>query len=322
MSCSTQFDAIVCIPTFRRAEHLRKTLASLIAQTGNIRFAVVVVDNDIERREGKAVAEEIFATGTLNGICVVEEEQGNCHAINRAFSTARSMFDQVEFFLMIDDDEVASESWLAEMIASARNSGADLVGGPVRRIFETTPSRGLNAHTIFNNGYVRSGFVPTLHGSGNVLIRRRVFDSLGEPSFDIQFNFLGGADMDFFTRSRRAGFVSYWNSSAEAFETVPSKRMSISWVLKRSIFIGVINYKIDRKYHPGVRGLSWLIIKNSLTLPLSVARALVRSFETQHWLPATFPVCVSIGRNLAIFGFEPAPYKFHGASKAIEKLPL
>ena len=39
-------EAVVCVPTFRRPEMLRRTLQSLVDQTTSIRFVVVVVDND------------------------------------------------------------------------------------------------------------------------------------------------------------------------------------------------------------------------------------------------------------------------------------
>jgi len=37
---------VVCIPSFRRPQHLRLTLESLAAQRTARRFAVVIVDND------------------------------------------------------------------------------------------------------------------------------------------------------------------------------------------------------------------------------------------------------------------------------------
>jgi len=113
MSDMTSPEAVVCIPTFRRPAGLRKTLQSLAAQTGTGRFAVIVVENDAQRLEGKQVAEAIFASGALSGFPVIEPTQGNCSAINTAFRTARESFPTAEYFLMIDDDEEASPTWLA-----------------------------------------------------------------------------------------------------------------------------------------------------------------------------------------------------------------
>lgn len=43
-------EAVVTVPTFRRPEQVLLTLASLEAQRTTRRFAVVVMENDAERR--------------------------------------------------------------------------------------------------------------------------------------------------------------------------------------------------------------------------------------------------------------------------------
>jgi GT2 family glycosyltransferase len=270
---------------------------------------VVVVDNDAASAEGKAVADEFFARGALEGICVTERQQGNCFAINRAFSTALAAYPKVAYFLMIDDDEIAAPSWLAEMLRAARASGADLVGGPVLRNFAAPPDAATSVHPLFNTPPTPSGFIPSLCGSGNCLIGRHVFEALDEPGFDLRFNFLGGGDMDFFTRCRRRGFKAYWTNHAIAVESVPAQRMQTLWMLHRALTTGVINYTIDRKIHPNASGYLALMVKNAMTLPLSLGRAARLYYHTRHWLPASFPILVSIGRNLGAFGFAPAPYK-------------
>lgn len=314
-------EAVVCIPTFRRPGGLKMTLASLAAQAGTDRFAVVVVENDAGRLEGKVVADAIFASRALRGFCVVEPSQGNCSAINTAFRTARERFPSVEFFLMIDDDEEASPTWLAEMIDAAHSSGADLVGGPVVRRFDNgTPAR-LQNHPLFYSTIGRSGETATLHGTGNCLVRRRVLETLGEPTLDPRFNFLGGGDMDFFTRCRLAGFRSHWNETAKVVETVPAQRMKTKWVLARSIATGVINHTIDQKRYPGRRGAAWLLLKNFISLGISPFRAVGTLLATGHWLPASHPLCLSIGRNLAALGLAPTPYRAANVTPLFETAP-
>jgi glycosyltransferase involved in cell wall biosynthesis len=300
---------VVCIPTFRRPAGLKETLQSLAAQLNVERFAVVVVENDAERFEGKQVADAVFASQSLSGFCVIESDQGNVSAINTAFRAALENFPTAEFFLMIDDDEVASPTWLARMIDTARSGKADLVGGPVVRRFEGGPSPWLQKHPLFYSTISQSGETDTLHGTGNCLIRRRVLEALGEPTLDPRFNFLGGGDRDFFSRCRNAGFRSHWNDDAEVFETVPAQRMKAQWVLRRSIATGVINYTIDQKRYPGRLGAAWLILKNLISLGLSPFRAARALLTTGHWLPASHPVCMSVGRNLAALGLAPTPYR-------------
>jgi len=304
-----KIEAVICIPTFRRPRQLAETLASLIGQIGDVRFAVVVVENHAQRCEGKEVADAVFSSGALNGVCVVETNQGNCFAINRAFATGLANYPEAEYLLMIDDDEVAAPSWLAEMVRAARQTGADIVGGPVLRHFDGPADRSMRMHPLFNSPGFPSGFVPSLYGSGNCLIARHVFDALEEPEFDLRFNFLGGGDMDFFSRCRQRGFKSYWNSHAVAVESVPAQRLAMHWMFRRALTTGVINYTIDRKRHPHAVGYAGLWVKNLLSLPLSLLRAARLFAKTGHWLPASFPVLVSLGRSLGALGFAPAPYK-------------
>ena len=314
-------EAVVCIPTFRRPTGLKKTLESLAAQTDAKNFAVVVVENDAEKLEGKQIADAVFASHALSGFCVVERTQGNCSAINMAFRTAREHFATADFFLMIDDDEEAAPDWLAGMIDTARSSGADLVGGPVVRRFEDDAPPSLRQHPLFYSTITGSGETTTLHGTGNCLIRRRVLDALGEPTLDPRFNFLGGGDMDFFTRCRLAGFKSHWNETAKVVETVPAQRMKTKWVLARSIATGVINYTIDQKRYPGRRGAAWLLLKNFISLGISPFRAVRALLATGHWLPASHPLCLSIGRNLAALGLAPTPYRAANVTPLFEIAP-
>ena len=302
-------EAVVCIPTFRRPESLQKTLDSLIAQIGGVRFSVVVVENDAAGLAGKAVADAVFASRDLSGLCVVEKQQGNCCAINRAFKTAREQFPTAEFLLMIDDDEVASPSWLADMAATTQATGADLVGGPVLRNFEETPPSHRLGHPLFVPTLTETGEIPSLHGTGNCLIRRQVFAALGEPSFDLRFNFLGGGDMDFFTRCRNAGFKAYWNNDAVVTESVPKSRTTVAFMLRRSIGIGAVNYTIDRKRFPDGKGALGLTVKNLATLGVGLLRGASIFLRTGDWLRASYPLCLSVGRNMAALGFTPSPYK-------------
>jgi glycosyltransferase involved in cell wall biosynthesis len=318
---ATRPEAVVCIPTFRRPAGLKKTLQSLAAQLDTESFAVVVVENDAERLEGKQIADTMFASRALSGFCVIERNQGNVSAINTAFRTARENFPKAEFFLMIDDDEEASSTWLAGMIETARTNEADLVGGPVVRRFEGNASPRLQMHPLFYSTITGSGETDTLHGTGNCLIRRSVLDALGEPTLDPRFNFLGGGDMDFFTRCRRAGFRSHWNEDAMVFETVPAQRMKAKWVLRRSIATGVINYTIDQKRYQGRLGAASLLLKNLISLGISPFRAARALIETGHWLPASHPIFLSIGRNLAALGLAPTPYRAANVTPLFETAP-
>jgi GT2 family glycosyltransferase len=302
-------EVVVCIPCFRRPQHLRLTLASLASQRTERRFAVVIVENDASGCGSVPVAAEFLAAGKLSGLCVVEPSQGNCHAINAAFETALATFPAAVHFLMIDDDEIASSNWLEQMVRAAETTRADVVGGPVLQNFDDDTKRGLQRHPAFLPAYQRSGPVPIIYGCGNCLIRRPVFASLASPAFDLRFNFLGGGDVDFFTRCRRAGLRFHWVADAVIVETVPNGRTSPRWLVTRGLRIGAINYHVEFKAARTMRLRLKLLARMLGRLPLSLVRAGWLLASEQKAIIALHPIAVAAGSALAAIGIEPQPYK-------------
>ena len=66
-SIPSSIGIVVCIPCFRRPQHLRQTLESLASQRTGRRFAVVMVENDALRSESVPVATEFLASDKLHG---------------------------------------------------------------------------------------------------------------------------------------------------------------------------------------------------------------------------------------------------------------
>lgn len=300
---------VVCIPTYRRPEHLRLTLTSLAAQRIELPFAVVVVDNDAMRRQGVPVANSFFEAGRLSGLCLVEPRQGNCHAINAAFETARAAYPAADMFLMIDDDEVASPDWLVTMVRTADTTGADIVGGPVVPSFSDETKRDLARHPVFAPAYEVSGPVPAIYGCGNCLITRSAFARLANPAFDLRFNFLGGGDTDFFIRCRDAGARFHWAAEAVITETIPPSRTRASWIALRGLRIGAINYHVERKAAPTMLARMGVVAKMLAKVPLSLVRAARLAVTAPNALFALHPLTVAAGGVLAMIGIEPQQYK-------------
>ena len=308
-SLDTSISTVVCIPSFRRPQHLRLTLELLARQRTDRRFAVVIVENDASACGSVPVAAEFLASGRFQGLCVVEPKQGNCHAINAAFETALATFPAAANFLMIDDDEIASPDWLELMLRAAEANGADVVGGPVFPDFDDERKRGLRRHPAFYPAYEVSGPVPVIYGCGNCLITRTVFATLVSPAFDLRFNFLGGGDTDFFVRCRHAGMKFHWVAEAVITETVPTSRTSTGWLALRALRIGAVNYHVQRKLARTAWSRTKLFAKMLALVPQSLLLA-IRLFLREHKaLIALHPIIVAAGSALAAIGIEPQPYK-------------
>ncbi|HWJ87741.1 MAG TPA: glycosyltransferase [Pelagibacterium sp.] len=306
---SNDIVAVVCIPSFRRPEGLRRTLQSLDAQKTDFPFAIAVIDNDAGGQQALAEAEAFFARTGRAGVAAVEAQQGNVHAINAVFALARTKFPQAKYLLMIDDDEAASPTWLAAMAETAERYTADIVGGPVAREFDSTVSAAIRAHPLFGSIDARTGPIDIIHGTGNCLIRRDVFERLDQPLFDVQFNFLGGGDMDFFSRARRAGLRFAWCEEAVITEFVSGERLSPRWLMARSIRTGTINYTMDRLRVSGWGQHALLVAKNAISLGLSIPRMALVLLRTGRFLSATHPPLMSLGRILGSLGIVPTPYR-------------
>jgi GT2 family glycosyltransferase len=300
---------VVCIPAFRRPRLLRATLESLARQRTGQPFAVVIVDNDAMASESVPVAREFLDAGELQGLCLVEPQQGNCHAINAAFATALATFPNARHFLMVDDDEIASPDWLARMVRAAVTTGADVVGGSVWPVFDDAAKQNLERHPAFKPAYEISGGVPMIYGCGNCLIARSVFEQLGAPAFDLRFNFLGGGDVDFFTRCRRAGMKFHWVAEAIITETVPETRSRPRWLAQRGLRIGAINYHVQRKVARTLLSRAGLFVKVLALIPMSLVRATRLAVSEHKALIALHPIIVAAGGVLAVIGIEPHQYK-------------
>ncbi len=302
-------EAVVLVPTYRRPAMLAATLTSLEAQRGRRRFAVLVADNDAAGREGLAEAERFFARGTLAGAAVVEPRQGHCSGCNALFREARARWPGATYLLMIDDDEVAAPDWADRLLATAEATGADLVGGPVHSRFTGAVGRAMRRHPVFHPGFSRSGPVPRLYGSGNFLIRQAALARVGAPEFDTGFDHLGGGDADFFLRCMRAGLRSHWDAEAVITETVPPARTTPAWVLRRSLRIGAVNFRVEqRDAGPGPRRLK-PYLKTLVALPLGLWRGAVCLARTGSPLLASHRPVMALGRALAAFGVVTEQYR-------------
>lgn len=302
-------EAVVCVMTFRRPEMLRQTLLSLADQVEAPLFAVVVVENEAAERAGARVAAEFFEARRLAGVCVVEPAPGNCSAANRAFGEARRRFPEAAYILMIDDDEVADPRWLATMVAAARAENADIVGGPSLPRFPEGTRPGAMAHPIYWPAYSTGGRVPLIYGSGNFLIRREAWGRLGNPDFDLRYNYLGGGDTDFFSRCRRAGLSFYWAQEARVVEIVAPERLRPAWMIQRGLRIGAINYHIEMSTAASRLGRLRPLLKSAAIVPLALFRAARLALSGKPLMVAVHPIVIACGRILAPFGIEPEQYR-------------
>ncbi|MBZ9821439.1 glycosyltransferase family 2 protein [Mesorhizobium sp. CA4] len=303
-------EAVVTLPTFKRPKQVLETLASLKAQRTDRRFAVIVMENEAEAREGAAAVLPLFEGGEIPGLVIIAHERGNCSAYNAGWQTAILQFPNFRHLLVIDDDEMAEPDWLERMCGAAETLEADIVGGPQVPIFADASHARWAEHPVFAPPYRETGRVPALYSSGNLLVGRNVLKAMGPPFLDLRFNFMGGGDSDFLSRSARKGFVLGWCAEAKVNETVPARRVEADWIRARSLRNGVISTLVEKKKRAGTPFAgAKVFLKSMALLAASPLRGAVRLARTGSLPTSLYPVYVALGRVLAEFGYANEQYR-------------
>ncbi|TIU45098.1 MAG: glycosyltransferase family 2 protein [Mesorhizobium sp.] len=303
-------EAIVTLPTFKRPEQVLETLASLRQQQTGRRFAVIVMENEAEARDGAKAALPLFERGEIPGMVVIAHERGNCSAYNAGWQTAILHFPNFRHLLVIDDDEIADPQWLERMCRAAETLGADIIGGPQVPVFADPAHATWAEHPVFAPPYRETGRVPALYSSGNLLVGRSVLTAMGPPFLDLRFNFMGGGDADFLSRSAQRGFALGWCAEAKVRETVPARRVETDWIRARSLRNGVISTLVERKKRAGTPFAGAKVFAKSLALlAVSPLRGMMRLARTGSPAIAIYPVHVALGRVLAEFGYANEQYR-------------
>ncbi|MEM9187469.1 MAG: glycosyltransferase, partial [Planctomycetota bacterium] len=155
-------------------------------------------------------------------------------ARNRGVREARGAW--VCFF---DDDQTAEPDWVRQLYRRATARGVDCVGGARDLVIEggaAAPESELGRRLLgevlpdANPGEYHPRWLPN---TGNVLIRRSVFDEIG--GFD-EGALEGGDDTDFFHRLLKSGRRAVFAPSSMVHHHIPAARVSedyLQWVAMR-----------------------------------------------------------------------------------------
>lgn len=303
-------EVVVTIPTFRRPQQVLETVASVRAQKTSRRFAIIVMENDAERREGATALAPLYERGEIEGFLIIAHERGNCAAYNAGWETALRQFPSFRYLLVIDDDELADPNWLEGMCRTAEETPADVVGGPQIAEFPAGSDPRWAEHPIFAPHYRHTGRVPILYSSGNLLLSREVLTRMGPPHMDLLFNFMGGGDSDFLSRCEQAGFRLAYCAEAAVHEVVPARRLEADWIRSRSLRNGVISTLVQKRRDKSKPlGSLGVFAKSLALLVASPFRGALQFIRTGWFARAIYPVYIGVGRVLAEFGYSNEQYR-------------
>src|SRR5215472_9343204 len=129
----------IVIATYKRADVLADTLASLARLQPDAPWEVIVVDNNSPDHT-RPVVETAAATYPVPVIYAFEREQGRSAALNRGFTLAKG-----DIIVTTDDDVRVESDWLSRIESGLESQRCDYVGGRVVPLWDGPRPRWLPA---------------------------------------------------------------------------------------------------------------------------------------------------------------------------------
>jgi glycosyltransferase involved in cell wall biosynthesis len=227
----------IAIPTYNRAEELRRTLRGLarVDACAGEDYEVLVVGNRCTDHTAAVAAEMAPAFGGRFRY-VEEEMQGLSHARNRAL--AESRFEVIAF---LDDDVEVDPNWLGALVAAYRAEDCAAVGGRAYLVYPRPRPRWLGEQVegllskVEGGGRRRTAEPDELYGV-NLSLRRDWVERVGPFRTDlgrVGNSLAGDEDVDLLERIVRAGGRLVYEPGAVVGHRVAPGRLRRVWFWSR-----------------------------------------------------------------------------------------
>jgi succinoglycan biosynthesis protein ExoM len=227
MNCS------VCIATYKRPELLKLLFDSLILQelTEEIKLEIIVVNNDIAE-SAKPIFEQYFDTDKISFNYYVQPLRNISVTRNMGVQSASG-----DYIFFIDDDEIASPSWIRLLLETMHKYNADAVFGRVLSHFDDSTPSWIKKSYIFNRPSPPTGTITFHPRTGNCLIKASIIKQIEGP-FDPGYGVTGGEDTYLFSKLKKRGYNFVNCREAWVSELQPLSRTKTIYLIKRAFFTG------------------------------------------------------------------------------------
>ncbi|MFJ2045761.1 glycosyltransferase [Paenibacillus taichungensis] len=233
--------ASVVICTHNRAVDTVEAVHSVLAQEDiNIEFEVLVIDNN-----SKDNTKELFHDSHWpeNVRYIFESRLGLSYARNRAIREAKG-----EFIMFLDDDALASPSWIQEVInVFELDERIGCVGGKIDPIWEGgkpdwIPDEIIGLYTLMDFSDMVIEMKPPYFPFGaNVSFRKSVFDNI-EPFREdlgrVGNNLLSSEESELISRIREK-YKIYYTPYGSVQHKISKSRLNKRWLLRRMYWQGI-----------------------------------------------------------------------------------
>ena len=285
----------VCIPTYRREIGLRGALESLARQDYPGPITIVVADNDIERRGGSETAAAFAAQSPHAIVTVIAAERGHSQASNAAFAAAVALSPPAELVAMMDDDQVATPTWLSKLVHAQTEFDADIVNGPAIAAFERAPESWMQKG-FFGVQMATRGPIRRVLSSGNLLVRAEIIRDFLPEVFPNALGLSGGGDTDFAFRAEHAGLRVVAAADAVVHECIFMSRMSKEWLLQRAYRTGMTNVYAQARHDPSFAGCCVRVAKTAALFAVATSAMALTWFDEVQFLRARLMLARAQGK--------------------------
>lgn len=208
---------------------------------------IIIVDNDIDK-SAEPVVNEINGGADRFGKLIYYNYpvKGLSNVRNELLNQAYHL--KPDFIIFIDDDEYVTPDWALELIKSIVTNNADAVRGHVIARLDADTSKYI-VRFFRRESYPDNSRIYTL-ATGNLILRRESLERFN-LRFDNRFNFTGSEDTYFGVQLMKKGATLYWAAKAIVYETIPTSRATLRWLITRR-YNGALNYvyilKLEKRH--------------------------------------------------------------------------
>lgn len=300
----------IVIATYKRADDLRETLASLSGLEPDGPWEVIVVDNN-SPDDTRGVVAQAAASFPVPLTYLFEKQQGRSPALNAGIRAASG-----RIIVTTDDDVRVPADWLNQAAAGLARLECDYVGGRVLPIWGAPkpawiPDRGGKQWAVI--ALLDYGPEPIEFGSRvplgvNMAFRREAFDRAGllDPDTGRRAGTLLGQEVrEWCIRARKAGLRGCYVPGMTVLHIIPADRLTKSyfrrWFYWRGISRAMLYERagldmeapeqttLDFRTVPHVFGVPRYLYRKALAslagwLRLTLRRDAVAAFEQETWL--------------------------------------
>lgn len=248
----------VVVPVRNAPQRIAACVEALLAQTyPGDKVQVIIVDNDSHDETPHVV----------ESYPVIHVTETSAHSPYSARNAGIAVATG-EIVAFTDANCVAAENWVENGVQRLLDGGCDLVGGRVTFVFSPRPTLGEIVDAAINVDVEASIANHRACMTGNLFVRRTVFDEIGVFSPSIR----SGGDMRWTRRASDAGFRLVYADDAEVF--YPAR--SLAPLLRKQLRVGRGVPEVWASFGSSRLQMAGMIARGLLPMPPGRLAALVR----------------------------------------------